>query len=69
MDIVKEIELLNKIIIASIDCGGDSGGPYFCSYHSIEKTLYDWLAYHNLIETYVIQYIKGYPQIKLKAKW
>ena len=50
--IIKEIELINKIIYEAIIHGGDSGGPYNINFEDLEKSVNNWLKFKNLTDEY-----------------
>lgn len=46
------IELLNDVIAAAIDHGGDAGGPYYSNADGLARAMFrlrDWLGFRNEI--------------------
>ena len=55
-NIEKEIELVNMIIIAAVNHGGDGGGAYFNDAEFLNESIMDWLKFRGIDTQYTTTY-------------
>lgn len=48
----EEIRIINDLIEAAVDHGGDWGGPYYCFPIDLAKAINKWLQFRNLQDKY-----------------
>ena len=58
MDINKEIELVNNLIIQAVMHGADTGGSYDCNEDGLVLSIQDWVEFKGIEDKYTVMEIE-----------